>query len=58
MDAIYNRITGVFPGDGSLYTSHKVIITNLSDNITKPTEFTYIVGRSDKNGNPDIEHCS
>lgn len=58
MDAIYNRITGVFPGDGSFYTSHKAIITNLSNNITQPTEFTYIVGRADKNGNPDIEHCS
>lgn len=53
---VYNRMTGRFPADNTFYTSHKCII-KLTAPSTKTT-YTYIVGRADKNGNPDFEHCS
>jgi len=59
INSIYKRIVGNFPGDGTHYTSHKCII---QFNFGLPTDiktvYTYIVGRADKNGNPDFEHCS
>lgn len=55
---IYKRIVGDFPGDGSKYTSHKCILQLIADSVDNPTTYTYIVGRADKNGNPDFEHCS
>jgi hypothetical protein len=57
IDAIYKRIVGDFPGDGSTYTSHKCII-EFTSATTSPVTYTYIVGRADKLGNPDFEHCS
>lgn len=59
---IYKRMTGRFPASNTQYTSHKCII-NVYDpatylDIQSPIEYTYIVGRADKNGNPDLEHCS
>lgn len=57
-NCIYSRITGRFPGDNSFYTSHKVIVDLVGTNVTSPTEYVYIVGRADKNGNPDPEHTS
>jgi hypothetical protein len=55
-------MTGKFPAANTIYTSHKCII-NVYDpsiylDITSPIEYTYIVGRADKNGDPDLEHCS
>ena len=58
INAIYKRIVGDFPGDGSTYTSHKCIIQLVSDAVSAPTTYTYMVGRADKLGNPDLEHCS
>lgn len=58
INTIYKRIVGDFPGDGSKYTSHKCIIQLVSSSVNNPTTYTYIVGRADKNGNPDFEHCS
>jgi hypothetical protein len=55
---IYARITGTFPGDQNIYTSHKCIIEVTDEAVNSPTTFTYIVGRADKEGNPDFEHCS
>lgn len=55
---IYSRISGRFPGDNSFYTSHKVIAQIVGTNVSAPTEYTYVVGRADKNGNPDPLHCS
>lgn len=55
---IYSRISGRFPGDNSFYTSHKVIAQIVTTPVTAPTEYTYVVGRADKNGNPDPLHCS
>lgn len=55
---IYARLVGTFPGDGNIYTSHKCIIEVVEDSVNEPTTYTYIVGRADKNGNPDLDHCS
>ena len=55
---IYARMTGRFPGDNSFYTAHKVILDITGTDVTSPTEYTYVVGRTDKNGNPDPNHCS
>lgn len=55
---IYARLTGRFPGDNSFYCSHKVVADIVASAVGSPTEYTYIVGRADKNGNPDLEHCS
>lgn len=56
------RITSKFPAIGIIYTSHKCIIDILSDEelsqLTSPKQYTYVVGRADKNGNPDFNHCS
>lgn len=54
----YSRMTGRFPGNGSFFTSHKVIL-NISDStVVSPTEYVYVVGRADKEGNPDPKHTS
>lgn len=58
INAIYKRIVGDFPGDGSTYTSHKCIIQFVENNVNSPVTYTYIVGRADKLGNPDFDHCS
>jgi len=58
INCIYKRMTGRFPAANTQYTSHKCIINVVSEAVISPTEYTYIVGRADKNGNPDLEHCS
>lgn len=59
INSIYKRIVGNFPGDGTHYTSHKCIIQfNFGSPVDVKTLYTYVVGRADKNGNPDFEHCS
>ena len=55
---IYNRIHGTFPADGTNYTSHKCIINIVSDNVDDKTVYEYVVGRADKNMNPDANHIS
>ena len=55
---IYKRMTGRFPAANTQYTSHKCVINVKSEAVSSPTTYTYIVGRADKNGNPDLEHCS
>lgn len=57
-DPIYARIIGTFPGDKNVYTSHKCIIDVVENAVLTPTTYTYMVGRADKAGNPDLEHCS
>ena len=57
-NTIYARIIGTFPGDKNVYTSHKCIIDVVENAVQSPTTYTYMVGRADKNGNPDMEHCS
>ena len=58
INCIYKRMTGRFPAANTQYTSHKCIINIVTEAVQSPTEYTYIVGRADKNGNPDLEHCS
>lgn len=58
INCIYKRMTGRFPAANTQYTSHKCIINVVTSAVLSPTEYTYIVGRADKNGNPDLEHCS
>ena len=58
INCIYKRMTGRFPAANTQYTAHKCIINITSAAVQAPTEYTYIVGRADKNGNPDLEHCS
>lgn len=57
-NAIYARLHGVFPGANIAYTSHKCIIDLAANALTSKKTYTYVVGRKDKNGNPDLDHCS
>ena len=59
-NSTYARFTFNLPANGTQITSHKCII-EFGDNtysVNEPTVYTYIVGRADKNGNPDFKHCS
>lgn len=58
INCIYKRMTGRFPAANTQYTAHKCIINITTSAVNNPTTYTYIVGRADKNGNPDLEHCS
>lgn len=55
---IYARMVGRFPGDGSFYTAHKVIVDVVSAAPGTATKYDYVVGREGKDGNPDPDHCS
>ena len=57
-DVVYSRIIGVFPGDGTQYTAHKCIVQLRQSAPSDKEEYEYVVGRADKNGNPDTEHIS
>lgn len=56
-NAAYARITRRFPGDGTLFTSHKCIIKVIEDSVETPTVYKYKVAR-DLNGQPDPNYCS
>lgn len=58
-NAVYARITSRFPGNNVLFTSHKVVIdlAPLGEN-DSPVVYEYVVGRADKNGNPDANHTN
>ena len=58
-NAIYARITSRFPGNNVLFTSHKVVIdlTPLAKDAT-PVVYEYVVGRADKNNQPDVNHTN
>lgn len=59
INSIYARMSARFPGDNTFYTAHKLILTNFyKENLESPLTYTYVVGREDKNGNPDPEHSS
>ena len=45
IDTVYKRIVNRFPGDNTLYTSHKVIIELRKDSSTEPETWEYCVGR-------------
>ena len=52
------RFVGRFPADNTFYTSHKCVIDVVKNAVNTKITYTYIVGRADASGNPDIEHCS
>ena len=56
-NAAYARITNRFPGNNVQFTSHKCII-RFKDYVNEPTTYEYVVGRADKDGNPDQNHTS
>lgn len=55
-NAVYARMINRFPGNNVLFTSHKCVIV-LPD-VTIPTVYEYVVGRPDKDGNPDVNHTN
>ena len=57
-NAVYARIVSRFPGNNVLFTSHKVIINLPRVNGEEPIVYEYVVGRADKDGNPDINHTN
>ena len=57
-NAVYARITNRFPGNNILFTSHKVIIDLKTIEDNTPVVYEYVVGRADKDGNPDINHTN
>lgn len=57
-NVIYARMHGKFPGFDVNYTSHKCILNVVENPVSSKTTYTYVVGRMDKNGNPDFDHCS
>ena len=58
-NAVYARMTSRFPGNNVLFTSHKVIIDVLPLAETDtPVVYEYVVGRADKDGNPDVNHTN
>ena len=58
-NAVYARITSRFPGNNVLFTSHKVVVdlTPLGEN-DSPVVYEYVVGRADKNNQPDPNHTN
>lgn len=56
--AVYNRFMIRFPANKTLCTSHKCIIDIVENPVTNKQTYTYIVGRSKKDGTPDFDHCS
>lgn len=58
INAIYKRIVGDFPGDGSHYTSHKCIIQLVENAVQTKQDYTYIVGPENNLGEPDLDKCS
>jgi hypothetical protein len=47
-----------FPANKTLCTSHKCIIDIVENPVSDKKTYTYVVGRSKKDGTPDFEHCS
>ena len=56
-NAVYARMINRFPGNDVLFTSHKCVIV-LPDANDGPEKYEYVVGRPDKDGNPDVEHIN
>ena len=56
-NTIYARIINRFPGNDVLFTSHKCVVV-LPDVEDSPVKYEYVVGRPDKDGNPDPEHTN
>ena len=55
---VYDRLTNIFPGCKTAYTSHKCIIDVVSEAVSEPEVWEYIVGRENPNHTPDENHTS
>ena len=53
----YARMINRFPGNDVLFTSHKCVVI-LPDAQDEEEVYEYVVGRPDKDGNPDLEHTN
>ena len=56
-NAVYARMINRFPGNDVLFTSHKCVVV-LPNATIDPVKYEYVVGRPDKDGNPDFEHTN
>lgn len=57
-NTIYSRINKIFPGCNIRYTAHKCIIDMVKNPVNGKITYTYIVGRANSDGTPDLDHCS
>ena len=55
-NAAYARIIDRFPGNNVLFTSHKCVV--VFDDVEKPTIYEYVVGRPNKDSQPDTDHTN
>ena len=55
-NTVYARMVNRFPGNDVLFTSHKCVV--ILPDAQEPTLYEYIVGRSNKDGQPDPEHSN
>ena len=55
-NAGYARMINRFPGNDVLFTSHKCVL--VFPDASEPTVYEYVVGRPDKDNNPDFEHTN
>lgn len=56
-DTVYARMINRFPGNDVLFTAHKCVLV-LEDAESAPVVYEYVVGRPDKDGNPDTNHTN
>ena len=56
-NTVYARMINRFPGNDVLFTAHKCVVI-LPEATTTPVKYEYVVGRPDKDGNPDLEHTN
>lgn len=56
-NTVYARMTDRFPGNNMLFTAHKCVVV-FPDAESDQIVYEYVVGRPDKNGNPDPEHTN
>ena len=56
-NTVYARMINRFPGNDVLFTAHKCVVI-LPDAASEPEKYEYVVGRPDKDGQPDPEHTN
>ena len=55
---VYDRITNIFPGSKTAYTSHKCIIDIVDSPVNSKEVWEYVVGRENPDHTPDEKHTS
>lgn len=56
-NTVYARMINRFPGNDVLFTAHKCVVV-VPDASTVSETYEYVVGRSDKDNQPDLEHTN